>query len=163
MPFGRWKTNFQDYLMQMTHICKWQIKRSILCFIIYWILLCNKVYIRYKISHNISIKASTAAKNNNNNNICICCLWECFRSLIDKLCRSDCSWCRRVWSGSTWLACMLICRCGIMCLLHMRIQEFSPRGGGRGRWGGPGRKKLHYLEKKLWQIIFLFLVLISNF
>ena len=32
------------------------------------------MYIRYKISHNISIKASTAAKINNNTNICICCL-----------------------------------------------------------------------------------------
>ena len=157
MPFGRWKTNFHDYLMQMT--CRYNDQFFVLLYTEFY--YAKKVYIRYKISHNISIKASTAAKkkknnnNNNNNNICICCIWECFRSLIDKLCRSDCSWCRRVWSRSTWFACLLICRCGIMCLLHTRIQEFSPRGGG-GRWGDPGRKKLNCLEKKLWQVIFCF-------
>ena len=41
----------------------------------------------------------------------------------------------------------------LVCLLHARIQEFSPRGGGGGGGdeGGPGppdRKKLLCLKKK---------------
>ena len=38
-------------------------------------------------------------------------------------------------------------RCGIVCLLHTRIQEFSPRGGVCE--GVPGRKKLNCLKKQL--------------
>ena len=116
------------------------------------------MYIRYKISHNykhLSIKASSPTKTTTTSafvvfgNVLEASLTNCVDQTVPVVGESD--------LGPHDLPVCLYAadnfsRYGNMCLLHTRIQEFSPRvGGGEG---GPGRKKLHCLEKKTLAIFF---------
>ena len=130
----------------------------------------NKVYIRYKISHNINIKASTAAKPPPPpppttttttsaafvvfGNVLEASLTNCVDQTVPDVGESD--------LGPHDLPVCLYADV-VLCVFYIRrSRNFRQWGGGR-EVRGSRQKKAPLPGKKLWQVICLFLVLMTNF